>query len=184
MFWISTKILYILMLVCLLHISQNYWQDELERGMSSSVASNWRPNHLYVLEIFDNLQQKCLLQIFHFYIEWEDILGGQYHSHRHNLGSVNVFELSYYITLKNWDTHGSRCIMLWWATLWYIWKSTFMSTLRWYSKWSILHLNMLTLVFEFVLKIEMAISKNRTTHLYFWWYLWSHYMLPFRTHMT
>jgi hypothetical protein len=36
-----------------------------------------------------------------------------------------------------------------------------MPTLLWYSKWSILHLNMLTLVFEFVLKIEMAISKNR-----------------------
>ena len=63
--------------VCLLHISQNYWQDELEIGMSSSVASNRRPNHLYVLDIFDNLQQKCLSQIFHFYIEWEDLLGGQ-----------------------------------------------------------------------------------------------------------
>jgi hypothetical protein len=57
------------------------------------------------------------------------------------------------------------------------------SRIRWYSKWSILHLNILTLVFEFVLKIEMPISKNRTTHLHCWWYLWSHYMLPFRTHM-
>ena len=79
--------------------------------------------------------------------------------------------LSCFITLNNWDTHSSRWIMLWWTTLWYIWKSTFMSTLRWYSKWSILHLNMLTLVFEFVLKIEMAISKYRSTHLHFWWYL-------------
>jgi hypothetical protein len=32
----------------------------------------------------------------------------------------------------------------------------------WYSKRAILHLNMLSLVVEFVLKIEMAISKNRT----------------------
>jgi hypothetical protein len=30
-----------------------------------------------------------------------------------------------------------------------------------------LHLNMLSLVVEFALKIEMAISKNRTTHLHF-----------------
>jgi hypothetical protein len=37
----------------------------------------------------------------------------------------------------------------------------------------VLRLNILTLVFEFVLKIEMAISKNRTTHLHFWWYLWN-----------
>ena len=35
------------------------------------------------------------------------------------------------------------------------------STIRWYSKKAILHLNMLSLVVEFTLKIEMAISKNR-----------------------
>ena len=35
------------------------------------------------------------------------------------------------------------------------------STIRWYSKRTILHLNMLSLVVEFTLIIEMAISKNR-----------------------
>ena len=41
------------------------------------------------------------------------------------------------------------------------------SAIRWYSKRAILHLNMLCLVVDFVLKIEIAISKNRTTHLHF-----------------
>jgi hypothetical protein len=36
-----------------------------------------------------------------------------------------------------------------------------------YSKRTILHLNMLSLVVEFTLKIEMAISKNRAIHLHF-----------------
>ena len=48
MLWISAKNLYMLMHVCLLNISHNSWQDEMEIGRSSSVVSNRLPNHLYV----------------------------------------------------------------------------------------------------------------------------------------
>jgi hypothetical protein len=33
--------------------------------------------------------------------------------------------LSWLVTLDNWDTYGSRSIILWWDTLWFILKSTF-----------------------------------------------------------
>jgi hypothetical protein len=32
--------------------------------------------------------------------------------------------LNWLVTLDNWDTYGSRTIMLWWDTLWFILKNT------------------------------------------------------------
>ena len=96
-----------LMHVCLLNISHNSWQDEMEIGRSSSVVSNRLTNHLYVLIMFENLLQKCLLQIFHFIQNKKTFWGGRYHitcphDHSHQkldtyMQAVNVFELACYI---------------------------------------------------------------------------------------